>query len=107
MKRESKKSNGAGMRLGFAVSVLLVGFVLQIGCQSFDNPWQGASYEPPNQRQTTAQSVYAPMPSILPSIESNVEAVEAFGLDEFDFGDLDVEALEASVADEEAVIDFR
>lgn len=40
------------------------------GCQSTDHPWAGEPYKAPSARTLPPQSTYAPMPSILPSMEA-------------------------------------
>ena len=46
-------------------------FILALlsGCQAQSHPWQGTAYQPPSNYKAPPQSIYAPMPSILPSVE--------------------------------------
>jgi hypothetical protein len=51
------------------------------GCQSQTNPWVGKPYHEPTGYSNPPQSIYAPMPSILPSIDGTAmetdESLEA------------------------------
>jgi hypothetical protein len=47
------------------------GILLAFGCQSSSHPWSGESYQEPSNGAKPPQSTYAPMPSILPSIDAN------------------------------------
>ncbi|MFK7767070.1 MAG: hypothetical protein AB8B55_07590 [Mariniblastus sp.] len=56
--------------------ILIVGVLfsmtgLGLGCQAQTHPWDGKPYQPPSEIQPPAQSTYAPMPSILPSVEAS------------------------------------
>ena len=42
---------------------------LFVGCQSKTHPWMGEPYREPAGYKNPPQSIYAPMPSILPSID--------------------------------------
>ncbi len=59
-------------------SVLVVGL---FGCQSQTHPWVGEPYQVPTGYHNPPQSIYAPMPSILPSIDATAietdESLEA------------------------------
>ena len=51
------------------------------GCQSQMHPWVGEPYQEPAGYSNPPQSIYAPMPSILPSIDGTAietdESLEA------------------------------
>ena len=40
------------------------------GCPSRTNPWSGKPYQEPTGYSNPPQSIYAPMPSVLPSIDA-------------------------------------
>jgi len=47
------------------------GTMLTFGCQSSNHPWAGEPYKAPSSRSNPPQSTYAPMPSILPSLDAS------------------------------------
>ena len=56
---------------------ILIGWVPVSGCQVQDHPWSGEPYHGPAAHTNPPQSIYAPMPSILPSIDGTAtEPVE-------------------------------
>lgn len=48
---------------------LISGCAFLPGCQSQSNPWAGEPYQDPVTYRSPPHSIYAPMPSILPSID--------------------------------------
>ena len=63
-----------------------------LGCQTNDHPWSGEPYREPTGYSNPTPSIYAPMPSILPSIEGteNPAVVAGEGVDPI----LDLESME-------------
>ena len=56
---------------------ILFGLVPVLGCHVQDHPWSGEPYQEPAGHTNPPQSIYAPMPSILPSIDATAtESVE-------------------------------
>jgi len=41
-----------------------------IGCQSQNHPWIGEQYQAPAAYTSPPQSIYAPMPQILPQVDA-------------------------------------
>ena len=83
------------MKRSYFAVLFAMGTLLAFGCQSSSNPWSGKAYQEPSSRANPAQSTYAPMPSILPSLkastlmpettdESTSEKVEPEGLLDLD-----------------------
>lgn len=72
------------MNRSFFVAMCWIGVLLSFGCQSSNHPWAGEVYKAPSTRSNPPQSTYAPMPSILPSIDS-----ESLEMDDLDRMDLD------------------
>ncbi|MFT5302562.1 MAG: hypothetical protein ACI87E_004115 [Mariniblastus sp.] len=56
------------VNLSFAIGILTAGMLL--GCKSYRNPWSGTAYQRPGGYVNPPHSIYAPMPSILPSINA-------------------------------------
>jgi hypothetical protein len=48
---------------------LLIGVAPIAGCQIKEHPWSGEPYQEPTGYRNPPSSIYAPMPSILPSID--------------------------------------
>lgn len=70
------------------LSILLAIFILSIGvgCQAAsDHPWKAEAYTPPSNHKPLPRSTYAPVPSILPSVEGpEVEAADERGPDDLE-----------------------
>ncbi len=43
---------------------------LLVGCQSQDHPWAGEQYQIPSAYTNPPQSIYAPMPTMLPQVDA-------------------------------------
>lgn len=70
---------------GFALIIFVACSPICSGCQTFENPWAGEPYQEPSARVNTHQSVYAPMPSILPTVQGAAIGIE--GATDFDLLD--------------------
>ncbi len=95
----------------FSLAICLI--VCAVGCQSQNHPWVGLPYQAPSEIQQDSSSTYAPVPSILPSVEAseyapglqvqalrNNEVDEQF-LESLDLDDLDSLDLDDLGLDEE------
>jgi hypothetical protein len=56
------------LKLLIAFTSLIV--ALCQGCQTSDHPWAGEQYQIPVAHTNPAQSIYAPMPTILPQVDA-------------------------------------
>lgn len=55
---------------------VLIGVAPIAGCQVQEHPWSGEPYREPTGHTNPPPSIYAPMPSILPSIDGDeIQAV--------------------------------